>query len=197
MHVHVLLGLFRAAGKSSAEALADAIWQVMFGLSAEHEDDQKGQAQGLQMCTGGAITVSLLHWVTVCRVGLLPRIARPRKHATNRKSGPAALKAIGLAQKQQQQAQPQGGTAGAGVSCGGPKPGLRPLRVLRPRIAPPSLDSESEDEDDVARNDLDSPSSSSTISVSTLLCLSFDLHGSTRAERLWLSLQQNGFLHIV
>ena len=71
------------------------------------------------------------------RVGLLPRIVRPRHHVTHTRT-PAALSA-------RQQAGP------GGV--------LRTLRVLRPR---PALTFDSDSDEDA---DLDSPTSSSTLSA--------------------------------
>lgn len=118
------------------------------------------------------------------RVGLLPRVARPRRHVTPQK---------------QKQPQPPAPAPVAAVK-------LRPLRVLRPRQAA-AFDSDDSDEDSLL-NGLDSPtSSSSTLSVShqhpiSAMSLDLALHHAMQQEamharivdylrmlRLWVVLQ--------
>ena len=70
-----------------------------------------------------------------CRVGLLPRVSRPRQYVTNPKPAP----------------RPKGVPAG-----------LPMLRVLRPR---PSTEESDDSGDESSMHDPDSPTSSSTLSV--------------------------------
>lgn len=70
-----------------------------------------------------------------CRVGLLPRISRPRQYVTNPKPAPP-LKSVPA--------------------------GLPMLRVLRPR---PSTEESDDSGDESFMHDPDSPTSSSTLSV--------------------------------